>query len=89
MIRSRRRSQRRRDRQYLRILKLAADHMECDVESALQLHLEAGQPIASDAIEELVVQKEIPRHLSLPVMQPDLTKFDQLLSGETREQLAA
>lgn len=77
------------DRQYLRILKLAADHMECDVESALQLHLEAAQPITSDAIEELVVKKELPRHISLPVMQPDLTKFDQLLSGETREQLAA
>lgn len=77
------------DREYLRILKLAADHLECDVDSALKLYLEERQPITSVAIEELVVKKTAPRCLSLPVVLPDLTKFDQLLSGETREQLAA
>ena len=75
--------------EYLRILKLAADHLECDVDSALQLHFEEKLPINFRAIEELVVRKTSPSCLALPTMQPDLKRFDNLLSGETREQLAA
>lgn len=75
--------------EYLRILKLAADHLECDVDSALQLHFEEKLPINFRAIEELVVRKTTPSCLELPTVQPDLKRFDNLLSGETREQLAA
>jgi transposase len=77
------------DLEYLRILKLAAEGMECDVEAALQLHLDEALPITSEAIAGLVARKAPPRSLSLAVPQPDLKRFDHLLTGETRERLIA
>lgn len=82
-------SPRKADLEYLRILKLAADEMECDVEAALQLHLVEGRPISSADIRDLVAQKAPQRVTSLPVRQPDLRGFDQLLTGGTRERLSA
>lgn len=77
------------DVEYLRILKQAAGGMECDVEAAIQLHLEGSLSITSQGIREMVAQKEAPRCLQLVAPKPDLSKFDQLLSGETRERLTA
>ena len=77
------------DVEYLRILKQAAEGMECDVEAAIQLHLEGSLSITSQGIREMVAQKEAPRRLQLVAPKPDLSKFDQLLSGETRERLTA
>jgi len=77
------------DVEYLRILKLAAEGMECDVEAALQLHLDGGVAITSQSVRDLVALKEAPRHFHLAVLKPDLDQFDRLLSGETRERLIA
>ena len=67
------------DRNYLRILHLAASVSETDVEAALELMLAEGQVPLADLIKDLVVQ---PREPEMPEMAPfraDLGQYDDLL----------
>lgn len=77
------------DREYLQILYLAAQTMECDVEAALDLHLESGSLSCSQAVIDLIVTKAKPdRRMAAPSV-PDLKSFNELLTGEFCEQLIA
>ncbi len=78
------------DKDYLRILYLAAQTMECEVETALELHLESGSPFCSQAITDLIGGiKAKPEPVMAVPSAPDLTSFDHLLTGEFCEQLIA
>lgn len=76
------------DSEYLRILFLAAQTMECEVEMALELHLESGSPFCSRAIADLVVTKATNPVMAAP-KPPDLNSFNELLTGELRDKLIA
>lgn len=72
------------DREYLRVLHLAASTSEAEVELALRLCLEAGQTPLFDAVRELA-------GVSAPVRVPDvsrapidLTLYDRLIGAEAR-----
>lgn len=79
----------RADVEYLRILKQAADGLECDVEAALQLLLDGGGRLTSELVRSLVAQKDLPAPPQVAPVKPDLKYYDQLLEEETRERLAA
>jgi transposase len=70
--------ERKADIHYLRILYLAATEMECQVEVALDLLLEAGTTPDADAVKELVVPHE-PEQPNIPVLHVDLSGYDRLL----------
>jgi hypothetical protein len=72
----------RADREYVRVLHLAAGTSEAEVETALGLLLEQGTPPTFDAVRELVRDPAPP---ALPVLTPavlDLHIYDRLLAGE-------
>lgn len=71
-------SERNADIHYLRILHLAATEMECEVEAALDLLLEAGLTPDADAVKELVVP-HVPELPDIPVPDVDLSGYDRLL----------
>jgi hypothetical protein len=77
----------RADQHYLRILHLAANGSETEVETALALLLEAGTPPTHEAVRTLVhpcVRPAVPQ-LSSGVV--DLSLYDQLLAeGRSYEQ---
>lgn len=64
---------------YLRILHLAASTMECEVEAALELLLEAGTVPTIDQVKALVVPKRPECGVNLPAFQVDLASYDALL----------
>ena len=67
------------DREYLRVLHLAASLSESEVELALSLVLESGTLPTSEEVRVLV---EAPRPLVVPEVSPavlDLRPYDQLL----------
>ena len=67
------------DREYLRVLHLAASTSESEVELALSLVLESGTLPKSETLRALV---EAPRPLVVPELSPvvlDLKLYDQLL----------
>jgi hypothetical protein len=69
----------RADREYVRILHLAATSSESEVETALRLLAEAGQPPVFDQVRDLV------RAVAAPAMAPitvDLTPYDALLASQ-------
>ena len=74
------------DKEYLRILKLAADTMESEVELGLELHLDANADFSHQTIAELIRSRNEPVALCAPAAV-DLSSFDDLLTGELREQL--
>ena len=69
------------DREYLRILHLAASTLQCDVESALELLLAENRLSDADAVKALVApaKTEVP-HLVAPTV--DLAAYDGLLHEE-------
>lgn len=70
---------RQADLEYVRVLHLAASTMECDVEAALELLLEAGETPRSHVVKSLVR----PDQPEIPAMQQplvDLTTYDRLLA---------
>ena len=72
----------RADREYVRVLHLAASTAESEVEAALTLLLEQGTAPTLDAVRELV---RVPGLAALPELAPavlDLDVYDRLLSGE-------
>ena len=73
-------SERRADLQYLRILQIAFQTMECEVQAALELLLNAGEVPQATQVRDLVAPSapEVP---SLPVPVVDLKGYDTLLGG--------
>ncbi len=72
----------RADREYVRVLHLAASASEAEVEAALLLLLEQGTPPTLDAVRELV---RLPGPNTVPALTavaPDLDVYDQLVSTE-------
>lgn len=71
----------RADREYVRILHLAASTSEAEVDTALTLLLEQGARPTFDAVRDLV---RVPTAASVPVLTPavlDLGRYDRLLSS--------
>lgn len=75
-----RRSGRRADLVYLRILHLAASTMETEVQAALELLLEEGHVPDFDSVKALVANRE-DRVPDLAVFEPDLSVYDSLLKS--------
>lgn len=73
--------ERQADINYLRLLHLAASTMECDVEAAIAMLLEAHQLPSADAVKALVGPK-IPAVPALDVPAVDLAQYDALLAEE-------
>lgn len=76
-----RKSPRRADLAYLRILKLAADNLECDVELALRLVLDSDESWDDKTIETLV-EPSIPAAPDVEQPVPELFQYDRLLTSE-------
>jgi len=70
------------DREYLRILYLAATTMESQVEAVLELLLKEQRLTSSDPVKALVAPKEPAEVPSLQTPQVDLSEYDGLLSEE-------
>jgi hypothetical protein len=74
----------RADREYLRILRLAALQTQDGVDDALRLLFASGDPITADAVEEIVTsgqQAPVPTDVMVPAV--DLSAYDCLLAGAT------
>jgi len=72
----------RADVEYVRVLHLAATMMESEVEIALQLLLEAGKPFDYADVKSLVDTTPRPiRPDDVPLL-PDLSEYNNLLTGE-------
>ena len=69
----------RGDLEYLRILHLAATTFEADVQTALELLLDAEQSISSDSVKAVIGNAELPEVPLLLPGQVDLAAYDQLL----------
>lgn len=69
------------DRDYVRLLHLAASTSEADVEAALTLLLESGRVPSFDVVRDLVRQPETTSVPSLPAPVIDLRSYDQLLAS--------
>jgi hypothetical protein len=70
------------DKEYLRLLHLAAQESEAAVEAALRCRLTAGQAISAAAIEIMVKQQLAPAVPEVRVDAVDLRVFDDLLTDE-------
>ena len=66
---------------YLRNLVLAAEEMECDVEAALVLLMEAGTVPEPDQVKNLLGLVQPKEAADLAPLVPDLTAFDELCAG--------
>lgn len=75
---------RRADREYVRLLHLAAGHSESEVETALSLLLEAKSPPTVEAVRDLLGLKSAgtPPELGRPAL--DLTPYDRFLPSARR-----
>jgi len=72
---------RRADMQYLRLLHLAASTMECDVEAALDLLLDAGELPAIDRVRELCGDRRQVTVPQLKAPEVELESYDHLLDA--------
>jgi transposase InsO family protein len=71
-------SERQTDLEYLRILQIASQTLECEVEAAVELLLSEGEVPLASQVKELVEpsQPEVP---DLPALVVDLEAYDKLL----------
>lgn len=72
----------RGDLEYLRILHLAATTYEAEVQIALELLLDADEPVSSDSVKAVIGNAELP---AVPELSPglvNLAAYDELLSAE-------
>ena len=76
--------ERRADLEYLRVLQLAAETMECEVETAISLLLEQGEVPTAAAIKDLV-RPEAPAIPEVVVNAVDLGIYDSLLDRQLWE----
>lgn len=67
--------------EYLRVLKLAAETMESEVDAALAVILEAGGTPTGKAVEDLVAPRP-PKVPEVDVREPDVKRYDELLVME-------
>jgi hypothetical protein len=72
----------RADVEYVRILHLAATTMESEVETALQLLIDAQQSVEFAEVSSLVDTRPRPIVAGVRPLTPDLSHFDNLLTGE-------
>ena len=77
----------RADKDYLKILELAAKEGESVVEWVLRLLLDAEQPLTGNAVEDLVrYYAEEPEEMAeVEIEEVDLESYDSLLEGEREE----
>jgi hypothetical protein len=75
---------RKADQEYLRILKLAADTMESEVDVALQLLMETGEKFDHEDVRCLV-QKDQQVVPDMPAFSVSLSDYDGLLSSNLKE----
>jgi hypothetical protein len=68
------------DLEYLRILHLAASTLEANVQLALELLLDAQEPITSDRVKAIIGEAEPPDVPQLLPGKVDLVAYDQLLA---------
>ena len=69
------------DREYLKILELAAKESEVGVDDALRLLLHGEVPPSAQAVNELLqAQREIPPATAIAVFTPNLDAYDDLLT---------
>ena len=73
-------SQRKADIEYVRCLHLAARTMECDVEHALTVLMEAQVVPLADKVKELVAPDK-PAIPEVAIPGVDLSSYDELLVG--------
>lgn len=71
----------RADVDYVRILHLAATTMQSEVETALELLLDAGKRFEYGDVKSLVDIDPRSNQVQLDVLHPDLRDFDELLTG--------
>ncbi len=71
----------RADLEYLRILHLAASTMECEVEAALAILLEASTRPTADEVKALVLPRQQPSVPEMSAFVVDLKLYDGLLTS--------
>ena len=71
------------DREYLRVLHLAATTMECEVNAALELLLAGKEPPTADAVRRLVENRESSPVPVIELGPVDLTTYDRYLEEMT------
>jgi hypothetical protein len=75
--------QERSDKEYLRILHLAAKESEAGVDGALQVLLSGDELLTADAVEQIVRSGQEPPPVPEVSVEPvDLSAYDLLLAGE-------
>ena len=73
----------RAEKEYLRILHLAAKESESGVDGALQVLLSGDEPLTADAVEQMVRSGQEPPPVPDVSVEPvDLAAYDLLLAGE-------
>jgi hypothetical protein len=78
----------RADRDYVRILHLAATTSEAEVETALQIVLEANKAPTFLTVRDLV---QVPRMQQIPILTPpelNLALYDQLIPSSRRAEIS-
>jgi hypothetical protein len=75
---------RRADREYVRLLHLAAGHSECEVETALSILLEAKSPPTVEAVRDLLGLSRSGPTPDLAAPTLDLTPYDRFLPSARR-----
>jgi hypothetical protein len=77
------RSTKERAKEYLRILKLAADHGEKLVEQSIKIIIDHDEELTSKSVEAALMHRETPiLQLTQTVVAPvDLTQYDRLCAG--------
>lgn len=77
--------QRKGEVDYLRLLHLAANTLECDVEAALALLMEAGSVPEPDRVKALLGLEKPAEVPAIEPLQVDLAEFDGLLTSTLAE----
>jgi hypothetical protein len=70
------------DKEYVRILHLAASTMEAEVETALELLLEAGTLLSAEGVKSMVTDGETLAAMGMDAPLVDLSVYDNLLSRQ-------
>ena len=79
----------RADKEYLKILDLAASEGETRVEQILKEFLQREEELQAEIVEQCLKEQsgEIPACPEIEISSVDLNRYDHLISGEVREWL--
>ena len=74
----------RADREYLRLLELAALEGETRVEQALRFLLQQEEPIRADTVKQMLQEEEktIPANIQITIPSVDLSVYDLMMREE-------